>query len=244
MKTPRGAASAPRRAPTSDRLSGPRRTQVPRGERAAHPRGRRRRRRRRRRGPRRPRRGPRPAPRPRRRPCPAPRRGPPRRGGPRQQTSAVALRAARGRPPRGGGRGARRAARVGRLLPAAAAAAEPDLSATQFLAAHETTPGWYEVAAAGADAGRTGAGDGRPPQAPPPNAPQWYRMTDAGHPASGTDGRDDVEQPGGSVGASARRRSRRAAVFVCTGSCAGRASRLMRRSETKHRPPGAFSVPC
>ena len=80
---------------------------------------------------------------------------------------------------------------------------EPDLSATQkFLAAHEKTPGWYEVAAAGADA-RTyyAPATGASSQAPPPNAPQWYRMTDAGHPYfwHAPTGATTWNEPGGSV---------------------------------------------
>ena len=94
-------------------------------------------------------------------------------------------------------------ASCGRLLPAAAAAAEAGLSATQkFLAAHEKTPGWYEVAAAGADA-RTyyAPATGASSQAPPPNAPQWYRMTDAGHPYfwHAPTGATTWNEPGGSV---------------------------------------------
>ena len=80
---------------------------------------------------------------------------------------------------------------------------KPHLSATQkFLAAHETTPGWYEVAAAGADA-RTyyAPATGASSQAPPPNAPQGYRRTDAGHPYfwHAPTGATTWNEPGGSV---------------------------------------------
>jgi hypothetical protein len=80
---------------------------------------------------------------------------------------------------------------------------KPDLSATQkFLAEKSKTPGWYEVAAAGADA-RTyyAPATGASSQAPPPNAPQWYRMTDAGHPYfwHAPTGATTWNEPGGSV---------------------------------------------
>ena len=204
VKTPRGAASARARRlrTTALRVRGLRRA----ARRSARPssRGHRRRPRRRRRGPRRaPRRR---RPRPRRRPCPAPRRGPPPRRSPVNKpprspyAQPARPAAARRRGPR---RARRRARRAAGCSPAAAATAEAGPPATQkFLAAHEKTPGWYEVAAAGADA-RTyyAPATGASSQAPPPNAPQWYRMTDAGHPYfwHAPTGATTWNEPGGSV---------------------------------------------
>ena len=153
---------------------------------------------------------PRPAP-PAPRPAPPPVPGAaPRTATPRRSPVNKPPRSPYAQPARPAAARRRPAARagVGRVVRPAAPRPpppppKPDLSATQkFLAAHETTPGWYEVAAAGADA-RTyyAPATGASSQAPPPNAPQWYRMTDAGHPYfwHAPTGATTWNEPGGSV---------------------------------------------
>ena len=157
---------------------------------------------------------PRPAPRPAPaapRPAPPPVPGAaPRTATPRRSPVNKPPRSPYAQPARPAAARRRPAARagVGRVVRPAAPRPpppppKPDLSATQkFLAAHEKTPGWYEVAAAGADA-RTyyAPATGASSQAPPPNAPQWYRMTDAGHPYfwHAPTGATTWNEPGGSV---------------------------------------------
>jgi len=154
---------------------------------------------------------PRSTPRAQRRPAPPPVPGAAPRGTPRRSplktprspyAQPARPAAARRRAPQraGVGRFVRPAARP--VAPPVAPPAPPDPSATQkFLAAHQT-PGWYEVAAAGADtrtyyAPSTGASS----EAPPANAPQWYRMTDGAHPYfwHAPTGATTWNEPGGSV---------------------------------------------